>query len=217
MIESKESHKITIGRTTQQLLKDLKDRGQGISKSHLLQLTNDLNLKEKSLVGVQKIWTPSGMQNCNIYTKEGVRQILMSVKKLFPEEKKDYLIESTKPKTMSLAEIKQFGLALIGLSDTMENQQKQIEDLREEQNMCRVSAIKDNELLKFSREIVEHRLHRKGLVYGDNSARAIEYAYLRGYLNKEIGISRVTNLNSKEHKLVRDTLIDIMEWEGIPY
>lgn len=213
-----ENHqKISIGRTTQQLLFDLKNQGFEISKSWLLEKTNELNLKEKNLVFVQKIWTKAGGRNTNIYTKEGTRQILMSVKKIFPEQKKDYLIESTKPKTMSLAEIKQFGLALAGMSDELIGVKEEVKLLQNEQNMCRVSAIKDDELKDFSREIITNRLYKKGLVYEDASARSKEYAYLRSYLKEKIQISRITNLNAKEHQLVRETLIDLMEWEGIPY
>jgi len=213
-----ENHKkISIGRTTQQLLKDLKDRGQGISKSHLLQITNDLELREEGSVTVQSIWTVTGARNTNLYSKEAVRKIILSVDKIIPQEKKQYLIESTKPKSMSLTEIKQFGLALIGLSETMENQQKQIEDLKTEQNMCRVSAEKDEQLKKFQREIVEHRLHKKKLVWNDDSARQKEFQYLRGYLGKEFGISRVTNLNAKEYEIIRNELLEIMEREKIPY
>lgn len=213
----KETHKITVGRTTQQLLQDLRDRGQTLSKGYLLQLTNDLKLRERGLVSVISQMTIKGMRPHNIYNKEAVREILINVNKMFPEEKKQYLTESTKPKTMSLAEIKQFGLALAGMSDEVIEVKEEIKLLQNEQNMCRVSATKDNELKKFSREIVTHRLHKKGLVYEDKSARSSEYGYLRSYLNKEIDISRVTNLNAKEHQLVRDALIDIMEYEGIPY
>lgn len=212
-----EIHKITIGRTTQQLLQDFKDRGQEISKSHLLQLTKDLKLREEGLVSVQSIWTEKGPRNTNLYTKEGCRKIIMSVNKMFTEEKKQYLIESTKPKTMSLVEIKQFGLALASMSDELIEVKEEVKLLQNNQNMCRVSAINDNELLKLQEWIIKHRLHKKKLSWNDNSMRQTEYQYLRSYLGKEIGISRVTNLNTKEHKIVRDELLGIMDREGIPY
>jgi len=216
-IVSEKHKKITIGRTTQQLLKDLEERGQKVSKSHLLQLTNDLKLRERGLVSVQSIWTKKGPRNTNLYIKEGVKEIIMSVNKIMPEEKKQYLIESTKTQLPSLAEIKQIGLALAGISETIETQQKKIESLEDQQKMCRVSAMEDNELLKFQEIIVRYRLYKKNLSWDDNSARQKEFQFLRGYLGREIGISRVTNLNTKEHKLVRDILMEIMEWEGIPY
>lgn len=218
MIKSKESHKkISDGLSVQDFRKKLFNQGFSVSKEWIIQLIKDLKLKEEGSVSVQKFYTEKGMRTGYIIHPEGGRILTLKIKKILPEQKMDYLIESTKPKSMSLAEIKQFGLALIGLSETMETQQKQIEDLRKEQNMCRVSAFEDEELLKFQREIIEHRLHKKMLVYEDKSARQTEYQYLRNYLGKEIGISRVTNLNAKEHEIVREKLIDIMEWEGIPY
>ena len=216
-IVSEKHKKTTIGRTTQQLLKDLEERGQKISKGYLLQLTNDLRLKERGLVSVISQMTKKGMRPHNIYLKEATKEIIMSVNKMFPEEKKEYLIGSTKTQLPSLAEIKQIGLALAGISETIENQQKKLVSLEDQQKMCRVSAREDNELLKFQENIVRHRLYKKNLSWDDNSARQKEFQFLRGYLGREIGISRVTNLNTKEHKLVRDILMEIIEWERIPY
>lgn len=215
---AKEEHKkISAGLSTQQLLKKLKEQGYEISKRHLFRIRDEREMVKRELVWVAKIATPRGFQNSYIWSKEGTHEILMSVKKIYPEEKKQYLIEATKPQLPSLAEIKQIGLALAGISDTLEYQQKQIEDLQNQQNDCRVSAEKDNNLLRLQREIVEHRLHKKKLSWNDRSARQIEYGYLRSYLDKEIGISRVTNLNGKEHHIVRDKLLEIMDWEKIPY
>ena len=57
------------------------------SKSHLLQLTKDLKLIEEGLVMVSPTNTIKGARNTNLYTKEGVRKILLSVNKIMPEEK----------------------------------------------------------------------------------------------------------------------------------
>jgi len=213
-----ENHKkISDGLSVQDFRKRLFNQGFSVSKEHIIGIIKKHKLREEGLIGVQKFYTPGGMQTGYIIHPEGGRIITLEIKKIFPKQKMEYLIESTKPKTMSLAEIKQFGLALAGMSDEIIEVKDEIKLLQNEQNMCRVSAIKNEELKKFSREIVTHRLNKKGLVYEDPSVRSSEYAYLRSYLKKEIGISRVTNLNAKEHQLVRDALMDIMEWEKVPY
>ena len=43
----------------------------------------------EGLVSVQSIWTQKGSRNTNLYTKEGTRQILLSVDKIMHEEKKE--------------------------------------------------------------------------------------------------------------------------------
>lgn len=214
---SQDHKKISDGLTIKQFRKRLYDQGFSVSKEHIIGIIKKRKLREEGSVIMQKFYTEKGLRSGYIIKPEGGRIITLEIKKIYPEQKKDYLIESTKPKIPTLAEIKQIGLALAGMSEAMENQQIQIEDLRNQQNMCRVSAEKDYELLQYQREIVEHRLHKKKLSWLDDSARQQEYAFLRNYLGKEIHIPRVANLNAKEHEIVRDKLLEIMEWEGIPY
>lgn len=216
-----ENHqKISEGLSVQQFRKRLFDQGFSVSKEHIIGIIKKRKMKEEGLVIMQKFYTEKGLRSGYIIKNEGIRIITLDIKKIFPEQKKDYLIESTKPiqpQKHSLAEIKQLHYDLATVAEYMENQQIQIEDLRNQQNMCRVSAVEDNELLKMQRKIVENRLFKKKLSWNDDSARQKEYAYLRSHLDKKLNISRVTNLNTEEHKIVRDELMEIMDWEGILY
>ena len=157
-IVSEKHKKISDGLTVKQFKNKLLDQGFSVSKQHIIGIIKKCKLREEGLVLVQKIYTSNGLKDAYIIRPEGGRIITLEIRKIFPEEKKQYLIESTKPQLPTLAEIKQIGLALAGFSEVVEDQQKQIENLADQQRMCRVSAREDNELLKLQEIFLEQML-----------------------------------------------------------
>ena len=176
-----------------------------------------------------------------LWSDENIKDFIAEFSKAIPEAKQELtkkymkngmVVSDNLEQLPSAFQVKQFGLALAGLSDEILQLRNatsqlqietnyQIEQIRREQlekeKYYRVHKERADSFLDLLKQLIMKRLYRKGLRWDNPSHRSKAYSDYWNEQRDACGFRGIVNANQTEYKSARAFLLEKLDDEDIEY